>query len=53
MRRKRLFQEMFDHRGKTTRIIGELRIKIYHELYNHITQLQENGQMCDMSAFKC
>ena len=40
-----MFQEMFDHRGKTTRVIGEPRIKIYHELYNHITQLQENGEL--------
>tara|TARA_S200000501_G_scaffold378988_1_gene445849 strand:+ start:2217 stop:4721 length:2505 start_codon:yes stop_codon:yes gene_type:complete len=32
--------EMFDHRGKTTRVIGEPRIKIYRELYEYITNLQ-------------
>jgi len=36
---------MFDHRGKTTRVIGESRIKIYRELYNHIENLQENGEL--------
>jgi len=36
---------MFDHRGKTTRVIGESRIKIYRELYNHIENLQESGEL--------
>ena len=36
-----MFQNMFDHRGKTTRVIGEPRIKIYRELYEHVTNLQE------------
>jgi len=40
-----MFMEMFDHRGKTTRIIGEPRIKIYRELYEHITKLQEEGEL--------
>jgi ribonucleoside-diphosphate reductase alpha chain len=40
-----MFSKMFDHRGKTTLIIGEPRIKIYRELYNHITKLQEDGEL--------
>lgn len=40
-----MFKNMFDHRGKTTRVIGESRIKIYRELYNHIENLQENGEL--------
>lgn len=40
-----MFKNMFDHRGKTTRVIGESRIKIYRELYNHIENLQESGEL--------
>lgn len=40
-----MFMEMFDHRGKTTRVIGEPRIKIYRELFEHITNLQEEGEL--------
>ena len=36
-----MFMEMFEHRGKTTRIIGEPRIKIYRELYEYISNLQQ------------
>ena len=40
-----MFQNMFDHRGKTTRVIGESRIKIYRDLYNHIEKLQETDNI--------
>ncbi len=40
-----MFMEMFEHRGKTTRIIGEPRIKIYRELYEYISNLQQEGEL--------
>jgi ribonucleoside-diphosphate reductase alpha chain len=40
-----MFQNMFDHRGKTTRVIGESRIRVYRDLYNHIEKLQESGEL--------
>ena len=46
-----MYQNMFDHRGKTTRVIGEPRIKIYRELYEHITNLQELGELSTHSDY--
>ena len=33
---------MFKYQGKTTKIIGQPRTKIYKELYDHISSLQGN-----------
>ena len=36
---------MFDHEGKTVKIIGKARIKTYKELYNYIEDLQQNKEI--------
>ncbi len=35
-------QQMFEHTGKTTKVVGTSRIKAYKELYEHITEKQGN-----------
>ena len=29
---------MFEHKGKSSKLIGNLRSKVYEELYNHISE---------------
>lgn len=33
-------KKMFEHQGKTTNVVGNSRIKAYHDLYNHISEKQ-------------
>ena len=33
-------QQMFEHTGKTTKVVGNARIKVYKELYDYITEKQ-------------
>ena len=36
---------MFEHDGKTVKVIGKARIKTYKELYNYIEDLQQNKEL--------
>ena len=44
---------MFEHQGKTTKVIGPSRIKIYKELYEHITGLQEENTSLKHDDYLC
>ena len=35
-------ENMFKYQGKTTKVIGSARTKMYKELYDHICSLQGN-----------
>ena len=35
-------ENMFKYQGKTTKVIGSSRTKIYKEMYDHISSLQGN-----------
>ena len=35
-------ENMFKYQGKTTKVIGSARAKVYKELYDHISSLQGN-----------
>ena len=39
------YQKMFQYDGKTTKLIGQTRTKIYHEMYDHISEKQENSDL--------
>ncbi len=39
------FQKMFDHEGKTINIIGKRNIKLYKDVYEHLTSLQKNNTL--------
>ena len=32
--------KMFEHEGKTTKVIGKSRTKIYKSIYNHLSSMQ-------------
>ena len=34
-------EKMFTHQGKSSKLIGDNRTKIYHEVYNHISEKQK------------
>ena len=36
---------MFNHKGKTTKLIGETRAQAYLETYQHLTKLQEKDEL--------
>ena len=36
---------MFNHKGKTTKLIGETRTQAYLETYQHLTKLQEKNEI--------
>ena len=36
---------MFNHKGKTTKLIGETRAQAYLETYQHLTKLQEKNEL--------
>ena len=36
---------MFKHTGKASKFIGSQRLKAYEEAYNHITDMQNNGEL--------
>ena len=38
-------EKMFSHEGKTTKLIGKARAKIYEELYNYISDKQTNNEI--------
>ncbi|MAZ60800.1 MAG: ribonucleoside-diphosphate reductase, adenosylcobalamin-dependent [Candidatus Marinimicrobia bacterium] len=38
-------KKMFSHRGKSSKLIGNLRSKVYEELYNHISEKQKNSEL--------
>ena len=38
-------EKMFSHEGKTTKLIGKTRSKIYEELYNYISDKQNNNEL--------
>ena len=38
-------EQMFDFKGKTAKIIGSKRTKVYHELFNNITEKQNNKEL--------
>ena len=38
-------KKMFSHKGKSSKLIGNLRSKVYEELYNHISEKQKNGEL--------
>ena len=42
---KRSIENMFTHDGKTVNVIGKTRVKTYHELYNHLTELQKSKEI--------
>ena len=39
------YQKMFQYDGKTTKLIGQTRAKIYYEMYDHISEKQENSNL--------
>ena len=38
-------KKMFSHKGKSSKLIGNLRSKVYEELYNHISEKQKNKEL--------
>ena len=38
-------KKMFSHKGKSSKLIGSLRSKVYEELYNHISDKQQNKEL--------
>jgi len=38
-------KKMFAHKGKSSKLIGSLRSKVYEELYNHISDKQQNKEL--------
>ena len=38
-------KKMFAHEGKTTKVIGKNRTKIYNEIYDYISNLQDSGDL--------
>ena len=38
-------EQMFDFKGKTAKIIGSMRTKVYHEHFNHKTEKQNNKEL--------
>ena len=38
-------EKMFSYEGKTTKLIGKTRSKIYEELYNYISEKQNNNEL--------
>ena len=39
------YQKMFNYNGKTTKLIGSTRTKIYNEMYDHLSQKQLNNEL--------
>ena len=37
--------DMFQHEGKTVKIIGKTRVKTYIELYNYLEDLQKSNEI--------
>lgn len=48
-----MYNQMFKHQGKTTKVIGSSRIKIYKELYDHITKLQSDNPSLKHDDYLC
>ena len=38
-------KKMFSHKGKSSKLIGNLRSKVYEELYNYISEKQKNKEL--------
>ena len=38
-------KNMFSHKGKTQKVVGETRIKAYKETYEYLTQLQDKNEL--------
>ena len=38
-------KKMFAHLGKTTKVIGKNRTRIYNEIYDYISELQDSGDL--------
>ena len=38
-------EQMFDFKGKTTKLIGDSRTQAYREVYNHLSEKQSNGEL--------
>ena len=38
-------EKMFSHKGKSSKLIGDNRSKIYHEVYNHLTEKQKSKEL--------
>ena len=38
-------EQMFSHKGKSSKLIGDNRSKIYHEVYNHLTEKQKSKEL--------
>jgi len=38
-------KKMFDYDGKTVNVIGKVRVKMYHELFKYLDQLQESNDL--------
>jgi len=38
-------EKMFKHQGKSSKLIGDHRTKIYNEVYNHISEKQNNKKL--------
>ena len=38
-------KKMFDYKGKTTKVIGKNRTKIYNEIYDYISNMQDTGEL--------
>ena len=39
------YQKMFNYNGKTTKLIGPTRTKIYNEMYDHLSDKQEKEEL--------
>ena len=39
------YQKMFSYEGKTTKLIGATRTKIYNEMYDHLSDKQEKNEL--------
>ena len=39
------YQKMFQYEGKTTKLIGPTRAKIYHEMYTHLSDKQNQNEL--------
>ena len=39
------YEKMFSYNGKTSKLIGPLRTKIYNEIYQYVSEKQKNNKL--------
>ena len=46
-------EQMFDYKGKTTKVIGDVKAQTYREIYNHISDKQKTKKAQIKTKSKC